>query len=187
MKRVVLIILCCLCLSMSFAQGISKVERVQFRLNFLTPGAEIEFGVTNNSTALLNAGFLWGIGSSESVNGTTETNFAILPIIDAQYRYYYNLNSRKEKGKNISKNSGNFIALKGTYYFTESFLETLEGDEENLVTDESDLSAIGIVYGIQRTYFDWLHMGLEGGIGYVQTETDGTILPILSFTIGYAF
>lgn len=187
MKRVILVIVSCLYLSLSFAQDISTVERVQFRLNFLTPGAEIEFGVTNNSTALLNAGLLWGIGSSEDANGTIETNFALLPIIDAQYRYYYNLNSRQAKGKNTSKNSGNFIALKGTYYFTESFLETLEGDEENLVTDESDLSVIGIVYGIQRTYFDWLHMGFEGGIGYGQTETDGTILPVLSFTIGYAF
>ncbi|WP_298310592.1 hypothetical protein [uncultured Aquimarina sp.] len=187
MKKVIFILVCSLFVYSSFAQDMAKVEPVQFRINFLAPGAEVEFGVTKSSTILLNAGFLWGIGSSEDFNGNVETNFAILPIIDGQYRYYYNLKQRQEKGKNISKNSGNFIALKGTYYFTESFLENLEGNEEDLFTDESDLSVIGLAYGIQRTYFDWLHIGFEGGIGYGQTRTDNVVLPILSFTIGYAF
>jgi len=187
MKKLILVVLVILNISFCVAQDTASVEPVQFRLNFLAPGAEVEFGVTKSSTALLNAGFLWGIGSSEDSNGFSETNFAILPIIDVQYRYYYNLKKRQEKGKNITKNSGNFIALKGTYYFTEGFLENLEGNDEDLFTDESDLSIIGMTYGIQRTYFDWLHLGFEGGIGYGQTETDNIVLPIVSFTIGYAF
>ncbi|MHA7056428.1 hypothetical protein ACWGOQ_0004360 [Aquimarina sp. M1] len=187
MKKVVLILVGSLFGCVSFAQDIARVEPVQFRLNFLAPGAEVELGVTKSSSILLNAGFLWGIGTSEDFNGTTETNFAILPILDGQYRYYYNLNQRQEKGKNISKNSGNFIAVKSTYYFTESFLKGLEGNEEDLFTDESDLWVIGLTYGIQRTYFDWLHLGFEGGIGYGKTRIDSLILPILSFTIGYAF
>ena len=86
MKKVIFILVCNLFVCSSFAQDMTKVESVQFRINFLAPGAEVEFGITKNSTLLLNAGFLWGIGSSEDFNGNLETNFAILPIIDGQYR-----------------------------------------------------------------------------------------------------
>ncbi len=187
MKQASILFFIFLCANLCNAQNKANVEPIQYRINFLVPGAEVEFGIAQNSSILFNAGFLWGIGSSEDFNGSSTTNFAILPIIDGQYRYYYNLKRRQEIGKNIAKNSGNFIALKGTYYFTKSFLKALEGNEENLFTDESDLSIIGVAYGLQRTYFDWLHIAFEGGIGFGQTRFDNLVLPIVSFTIGYAF
>ncbi len=38
------------------------------------------------------------------------------PVITAEPRWYYNLNKRVSKSKNIEGNSGNFISLKTSYH-----------------------------------------------------------------------
>ncbi|KAA1243884.1 hypothetical protein [Aquimarina sp. RZ0] len=100
--------------------------------------------------------------------------------------YYYNFIRRQKLGKNITRNNGNFFSLKGTYYFSEEFYEKLEIND-NQDCNPTDLLTVGVVYGLQRTYFDWLHLSFESGMAYGETENGWDIIPILSFTVGYAF
>lgn len=37
------------------------------------------------------------------------------PVINLEPRWYYNLNKRKEKGRSIANNNGNFLSLKFSY------------------------------------------------------------------------
>lgn len=59
----------------------------------------------------LNAGFAWA--SSSSFNGNSE--WAFIPILISEPRFYYNLQKRHNKGKSTHRNSGNFLSLNAGY------------------------------------------------------------------------
>lgn len=69
---------------------------------------EYEYGFTNSTTLDLRTGS--GFAYRKGMFGE---GFGIYPIFNVQYRYYYNLEKRVNKGKNISSNSANYIALSG--------------------------------------------------------------------------
>lgn len=48
--------------------------------------------------------------------GTDKTYYFLNPEIVLEPRFYYNLNKRNAKGKNISDNSGNYVSLRNAYY-----------------------------------------------------------------------
>ena len=98
-----------LCLSLFVGLTLNAQETTsQFSLNFLLPSVEYETAISENSTLDLNLGF--GIGYHDSAY-LDEAEYGVYPNFQAQYRYYYNLKKRLEKGKKISENSGNYIAL----------------------------------------------------------------------------
>ena len=45
-----------------------------------------------------------------------KNGFLMTPVITAEPRWYYNLEKRQLKSKNISGNSGNFVALQTSYH-----------------------------------------------------------------------
>lgn len=59
----------------------------------------------------LNAGFAWS--GSSSLSGGSE--WAFIPIIISEPRFYYNLQKRHNKGKSTYRNSGNFLSLNAGY------------------------------------------------------------------------
>lgn len=92
-----------------------------------------------------------------------KTGFTMTPVITAEPRWYYNLEKRQSKSKNISGNSGNFVSLQTNYYpnwFVISNYDNLEtynlitiiptwGIKRNIGKHFTYEAAIGIGYGHQ--------------------------------------
>ncbi|SIS86859.1 hypothetical protein SAMN05421766_104503 [Zobellia uliginosa] len=157
------------------AQHQKNVENHQIQLGLPMPAILYEKGLGRNTTATVE--FVSGFG----LRGCTgcETEFGIYPILRGQFRYYYNMDRRLDKGKNISGNSGNYIAVLMAYQDQNPFI----GD---LTLSESIL-AVGPVYGIQRTYKRGFFYRLEGGLGYSETQNENGLALLLAARVGWAF
>ena len=86
----------CIVLLVSFSVGINaqsgkNVEENQFKINIINPGIEYEAGIGTNQTINLGLGLQFGASG-----GGGEFNYAFLPAINAQYRYFYNMGRRLE-------------------------------------------------------------------------------------------
>ncbi|WP_243397018.1 hypothetical protein [Flagellimonas pacifica] len=163
-----------LSLQSSIAQNSSNVEKQQFTLNFLLPGAIYEQGISANSTLTAEAtmGFAF--------RGCTgcETAFGVYPIGRLQYRYYYNMQRRLEKGKHISGNTGNYIAPMIAAQSGKAIIGDLDY--------ASDFFAgAGVVYGIQRTGHKGLSFRFEAGPAYFFDEFDDNVGLFLALKLGW--
>lgn len=145
-----------LCLSLlisltSFAQETTN----QFALNFLIPSVEYETAISENST--IDAMFGFGFGYHDA-SYLDEAEYGIYPNFQAQYRHYYNLKKRLEKGKKVSENSGNYIALSGNFSSGEPII-----GEMRLNNDYSGF--VGPLWGLQRVYNSNFKLNLNLGFG----------------------
>jgi len=120
--------------------------------------------------------------------GAGDDVFALIPSVILEPRYYYNLNRRLEKDKNISKNSGNFFAL-STRYYPDSFVIT---NADNLEVQ----STVAFIpkYGLKRTYWEHFTTEFGLGIGYYtvlkkeqRTTNDSNVAVDLHIRVGYTF
>lgn len=131
----------------------------------------------------LDAG-LSGGGNYNSVN------YILAPTIALTPRYYYNLNKRVEKGRSISKNSGNFIALKLNYapdWFVVSSLDNIRVVENFSIIPK---------WAIKRTIVNHLTYEAGIGVGYrhyflkkynLSSSSNGEVAVDLHLRIGYSF
>jgi hypothetical protein len=145
-----------------------------FKINLLTPGLGYEKSVSKKTTIALDVNLSLGFMANSD-------NFKIIttPYLKGQYRYYYNLAKRVEKGKDISNNSGGFIALHSSYY-----LEPLSKNK-NIISNLDDLT-VGAGWGFQKTYSSNINISTNAGLGYnLSNENANNILPILNLTIGW--
>ncbi len=100
----------------------------------------------------MNAGF-WG-GTYYPKNG-----YAMFPVIRLEPRWYYNLNKRVSKSKNISGNSGNFLTLQIGYipnWFVISNYDNLEVDDHVFIIP---------TWGIRRSIGNYFTFETGIGIG----------------------
>ncbi len=117
-------------------------------------------------------------------NGDTES--LLIPVISSEPKWYYNLNNRNRKGRNIKGNSGNAFSVKLQY--NPPFI--LAG--EDLVQKPNHL-AILPKWGIRRVY--WTHFTFETGLGigptfYLANDNlykKSEIVIDLNVRIGYTF
>jgi hypothetical protein len=115
--------------------------------------------------------------------------FFFAPTLKLEPRYYYNLQKRSDKGKNIAKNSGNFLAI-NTVYTPDWFV----------ISSESNLSVVETLsiipkWGIRRvagehfTYEVGIGIGYQYSnykqLGFSQNESD--VNGDLHLRIGYTF
>ncbi len=151
-----------------------NVEENQFKINFLAPSLELEKGTGKNTTLNfeLGTGFALRAGSERS------TEFGVFPYVEGQYRYYTNFNRRLSKGKNISGNSGNYIAMSLLYVSGNSIFGDLN------LTSNNNLF-VGPMYGLQRTSKSGFNFGLEFGAGYYKNDVDGGLAIRIDFSIGW--
>ncbi|MDZ4148260.1 MAG: hypothetical protein U1C58_08255 [Flavobacteriaceae bacterium] len=157
-------------------------------------GAQTGFlGVWINHEARLSPKFALRseIGLEAGYAGGSFQNdiFFFAPTLKLEPRYYYNLQKRSDKGKNIAKNSGNFLAI-NTVYTPDWFVIS---SESNLRVVET-LSIIP-KWGIRRVVGE--HFTYEAGIGigyqysnykqlgFSQNESD--VNGDLHLRIGYTF
>ena len=92
-----------------------------------------------------------------------KTGFLMTPVITAEPRWYYNLEKRQSKSKNIAGNSGNFVSLQTSYHpnwFVISNYDNLKtfnlitviptwGIKRNVGKHFTYETAIGVGYGHQ--------------------------------------
>jgi hypothetical protein len=156
-----------------FAQKDTNLCDKMFKLNIVSPGFSFEKSFTKNSSINLEIGTSIGYNISNNYNGFVTSPFAI-----AQYRFYYNLESRIKNNKVISGNSGAYVALNSSYY-GKAF------NSDNLISILDGIT-FGGVWGFQKTYNSSLNLNANVGLGYNNSENQPKkIVPILNFTIGW--
>ena len=113
------------------------------------------------------------------------SGFLLAPVLTLEPRFYYNLNKRNSKLKDISNNSGTFISLK-TSYHPDWFVIS---DITDHIT--SDISFIP-TWGIRRNI--GVHFNYEAGVGigynYIFTKAynnESEAEVNLHLRIGYVF
>ncbi len=154
------------------AQSAKNVEDHQLQLSLPMPSILYEKGIAENATLSIEAitGF--------NLRGCTgcETEFGVYPSIRGQYRYYYNMGRRLDKGKNISGNSGNYVGGLLLYQNGNAVIGNL---------DANSLVSLGPVYGLQRTYRRGFFYRLETGVAYFEDDFNNGAILILAARIGW--
>ncbi|WP_228520685.1 hypothetical protein [Flavobacterium sp. JLP] len=107
-----------------------------------------------------------------------ESTWYFTPRITEQFRHYYNLEKRAQKGKKTEFNSGNFVALHANYDFES--ISTNEWFNEHVSS-----FTIGPVWGIQRTYKRKLNIDLHLGAGVIIDQFETEFTPIANFSLGW--
>jgi hypothetical protein len=158
----------------TIAQDTLSVEKNQFKIDFLNPGFTYEHGLTTNSTLFSEVGLALAYSYSDYFG----SSFIMTPFISEEYRYYYNFERRIKKGKNILRNSGNYLGLNASYYFI-----PLGHENENYVGG----SQLAAFYGLQRTSKRGFNIGYQVGVGYEisKSDDDDGFTPYFRFTMGW--
>ncbi len=178
MKKIltIIILLSTIIISAQENPNRKSVEKQMFKINLLiTPGLEYEVGIAKNSTIdlRLGTGFAYR-------NTFGNKKYGIFLTSELAYRYYYNFEKRKRKGKNTSKNSANYIAVTSAFTLGDPLIGEIE-------TNVDYAGLVGPVWGFQRTYGAGFNLGLELGIGYRFDNLDSDLSPIINFRLGWAF
>lgn len=160
-------------ISHSNAQEKPAVAKSQFKINVLLPGFVYEHGLSDKNT--LYSELSSGYGYTSNSFGKTWTFY---PYINEQFRHYYNLDKRAEKGKAITHNSGGFVALSAFYNFKSITTN------DNYLPENASIT-VAPVWGFQRTYKGNFNLDLNLGIGYNFDKNDSELVPVLNFTLGW--
>jgi hypothetical protein len=173
MKKQLLILFCLLSLaSINAQEKITKVKS-QFKINVLLPGFVYEHGLSTKNTLYSELSSGYGYTS----NGFGKT-FTFYPIINEQFRHYYNLEKRAKKEKVTAHNSGGFVAVIALYNFRSI------STNDNFRPANSSIT-ISPVWGFQRTYKGNFNLDLNMGIGYNLENNNSEIVPVLNFALGW--
>ena len=105
-------------------------------------------------------------------------NVAIVAMPSVDLRHYYNLDKRAKENLNISRNSGNYLAMRVEYIFPRADVIGVSSDEK--------VSTIifGFVWGIQRNYAKGFHLGLSIGPGMMFNSEKVRLINSGEFKIG---
>ena len=194
MKRVLIIFFCLIGVGIQAQeQQNSSVEKevygVQVGLGFW---GYYELGLSKTIVLRGELGFEPYAGDLD-YDGSNKIYFGFTPVIKAEPRWYYNLNKRTQKGKNIAKNSGNFLSL-DVAYNPNSFTILNNSDR-----DLEILNQLRVIptWGIRRTYWDHFTLETGAGLGYVRSfksddyylhpDDEHLIALKIYFRLGYTF
>jgi len=114
----------------------------------------------------------------------SKTGFALTPAISLTPKFYYNLQKRKDSGKNITNNSGNYLALK-VEYIPDWFV--ISNTEDISVSETISLVP---TWGFRRNFAKNFNYEFKAGLGIGKILKKGystQVVPDLSFKIGYDF
>jgi len=123
--------------------------------------------------------------------GITNDDFVMAPVITLEPKFYYNLNKRVSKSKDISGNSGNFLSLKTSYH--PDWFVISNSDYYNV----SNQISVVPTWGMRRNIGSHFNYELGIGIGWLHEfaetinnykyEADNEVAVNLLTRIGYRF
>ncbi len=150
-----------------------------------------------NETKLTNSIALrselsWGFGWTGSYISNMSNSWAIIPYLNVEPRYYYNLEKRNKKGKRTDANSGNYLSL-------------FSGFQPGFGITSEDVNIHPMIYvipsyGLRRNIGKHFNFEAAFGIGYgwafekyklnnnkTQRRTDKGSLTNIRLAFGYVF
>lgn len=151
------------------------VAKSQFKVNLLLPGFVYEHGLSEKNTLYSEITSGFGYRSTAFNN---ESTFYFMPLIQAQFRHYYNLDKRAAKGKKTAFNSGNFAAVAAIYNF-----ESISTNKN--FAEYAPSFTIAPVWGFQRTYKRKFNLDLNFGAGVNFDRYDTEFAVVANFTLGW--
>ena len=166
MNRLLTLLALITCLP-SQAQEQKPVRDVRdiFRATLISTGLSYEKAVGMHGTAF---GHLYVRGAvEETPYGDNDLGFFIDPVLNLQYRYYYNGMKRRERGRRTDMNSMDYVAGTWETWFTKAPLDggSIERDSRRPAT------TLGAVWGLQRNYRNRFSLDLNLGMGYRFAKT----------------
>lgn len=154
---------------------VTSVEKNQFKINMLFPGFVYEHGFSEKNT--LYSEVALGLGYRYS-SYYGEGNVYLFPLINEQFRHYYNLEKRASKGKRTAHNSANFLAVNALYNFQSLSTNEKYGNYEPSFT-------VAALWGLQRTYKGRFNLEFNIGPGVNFDKYDTEFVPVGNFTLGW--
>ncbi len=179
----------------SFAHAQSSEEAQTsnvIKINLLQRfGWSWEIKTAARQTLYLQTGILPRLNLNFENRRLITSDFFILPGLDAQYRFYYNLQKRADKGKRVQLNSGEYLGPAARVWYSR---EPVRGAE--LREDYRFVYSLGGVWGFQRNLQSRLSLEYQIGPGVMFAQgTDisitgrevRSIAPTLlgGFTLGF--
>lgn len=141
------------------AQNVSVEKTVfGFQTGFLGIWAHNESRLSNTIVLRSEVGLDAGILFTDFV-ARSGAGFLMAPVLTFEPRFYYNLNKRSSKSKDITHNAGNFILLK-TSYHPDWFV--ISNYADNIISDISFIPT----WGIRRNIGTHFNYEAGAGIGY---------------------
>lgn len=158
MKKLFITILGSLLFQVVYSQEVSVSKSVYgVQTGFLGIWVHNEAKLSSEIVLRSEMGFDSGIWAGEYYD---KTGFLLAPVISLEPRWYYSLERRLAKSKNINKNSGNFLAVKTSYH--PDWFVISNYDSVDIISDVSIIPT----WGIKRTIGDHFTYEVGAGIGY---------------------
>lgn len=176
-KKYLFLFLCVFIVNVIQAQEEAPVTiaKNQFKINLLSPGFVYEHGFDAKNTLYSEISLGVGYRYNSFYN---ESNVYFLPLINEQFRHYYNLEKRVKKGKSIAHNSANFFALNALYNFQS--ISTNKNYRECVPS-----TTLAVLWGVQRTYKRKFNMEFNIGPGINMDKYNTEFVPVVNFTLGW--
>jgi len=159
-------ILFTLLLSSSLFAQEKATDLFNANISFIGIGIQYEKALNDNFTAVGTLDYTGGFKYSYSDYYGSDFEYILTTNLALEGRYYYNFNRRIEKGRNTKNNSGNYVALKGTY--TPDWLTTSNSD--NLGVNPQ--GSITINYGLKRSFAQNFFYEFYTGLGFSLYQDD---------------
>lgn len=158
------------------------LSKSQLNVNIVPLSLSYEGKIDKNKSFTLNGGIGF-TGYVRTTDGDTESYLFAMPYFTSSIRNYY---TRKNvKKSNLQNNSGNYIGIYAAYQL-EPFGSPSSLNESKAYAENSNVFAVGPVWGIERNYASGIHLGLSLGAGVMGGENidlKGTFLG--EFELGF--
>lgn len=163
------------CLPSSFSQYGINCEVEQWKLNIITPGLEFEKGMSATSTLNFRLGYtlFQDFFTEEPYN-----NLELFPSLRIQNRHYFNLFRVSHRARPFFGNAGEYLA---------PTLAVLNEDHRvlGIIQEKGYFGYAGLMFGIQRNFFNGFTFSVETGSAYFVGEGLGVWQPMFNMTLGW--
>ena len=180
-----------LCVSNINAQDTSVEKSIWGIQTLMFPLSVYNEAKLTNSIALRSE-LAWGFGWTSGGYIDNSAQWAVVPYLAVEPRYYYNLNRRIKKGKRIDGNSGNYLSLysavqpgfgitsKDVDLFPSLYIVPTYGLRRNIGRRFNFEAAFGIGYG-------WEFEKYTSPYGSTHRNVDSGIVYNIRLAFGYVF
>lgn len=147
---------------------VKKIDNQLFTISLLTPGISFEQRVMNAASVRLYTQLNPLIRFS-----STDNSLDWAQTLGLQFRYYYNLKDRQILGRNVRKNSLNYLVISPSVSIP-------------YIPHKNVAFSLEAEWGIQRSYNNWLFDFEFGVATYLNNNVSKeTIYPIANVSLGY--